>query len=71
MHTGAQISTQGPTLVFINVFTLSPSNGFSNRFFFLEPQWQVKLFYAFQHMQKTNVEWNIFMAIEHDPNDKI
>ena len=39
--------------------------------FFLEPQWQVKLFYAFQHIQKTNVEWNIFMAIEHDPNDTI
>ena len=36
----------------------------------LEPQWQVKLFYAFQHIQKNNVEWYIFMAIEYEPRDK-
>ena len=27
--------------------------------------------YAFEHIQKNNVEWNIFMAIAHEPKDKI
>ena len=32
---------------------------------------QVKLFDAIQHIQKNSVEWNIFMALEHEPKDKI
>ena len=38
---------------------------------FLEQHWQVKQFYGFQHIQKNNVEWNIFMAIEFEPKDQI
>ena len=55
--------------VFFNAFTLSPLNGVSSRFFLNHiDKW--KLIYEFQHIQKNNVEWNIFMALEHELKDK-
>ena len=56
--------------VLFNAFTLSPLNGVSSRFFLNHiDKW--KLIYEFQHIQKNNVEWNIFMALEHELKDKI
>ena len=52
--------------VFINAFTLSPLNVVFSRFFMNHID-ELKLFDAFQHIQKNCVQWNIFMAIEQEP----
>ena len=56
--------------VFINVFTSSPLNGVSSRFFlnFINKK---KCLMPSNHIQTNTVEWNIFMATEHELKDKI